>query len=101
MSDDVVEQLKAGCCMHKKYWSGDVHGDKAYGPLDEAATNALMVRAADEIRRLNTVVAELRHQADCFYHEHYTGQTARNKCEECRTLWEAVEATRETLETKS
>ncbi len=52
MTDNLIEQLQAGVCLHKKGWSGDVHSDKAFGPLDVTATNELMARAAGEIERL-------------------------------------------------
>ncbi|KKM73030.1 hypothetical protein LCGC14_1414640 [marine sediment metagenome] len=52
-----------------------------------------------EVEQLNAVVAELRHQAECYYYDLDLGhgQWARDHCEECRRLWEAVEATRKTI----
>ena len=96
MNEKLIEQLQSGVCMHKKRWSGDVHSDEAFGPLDEQATNALMSRAADEIKRLRATVAELRHQADCYWYGLAEGKWALSHCEECRRLWEAVAATGET-----
>ncbi len=93
---NLIEQLQAGFCLHKPRYPGDVHGDKLFGPLDMTATDALMARAADEIKRLRATVAELRHQAGCYWYDLGDGQWARDHCHVCRTLWEAVEATRKT-----
>ncbi len=86
MNTELIEQLEAGFCMHKKRWSGDVHGDRECGPLDEQATNALMARAVDEIKELEArlnhsgavkrkinreVLAELHEMSPTNPNEHY------------------------------
>lgn len=48
-----------------------------------------------KIERLNAVVAELRHHAECHWYGLGVGQWARDHCQTCRRLWEAVEATME------
>lgn len=44
-------ELRHGCVLHPKRWSGDTHGDIG-GSVDEDATDTLMAAAADEIDRL-------------------------------------------------
>lgn len=44
-------ELRHGCVQRQKRWSGDTHDDLG-GSVDEAATDALMAAAADEIDRL-------------------------------------------------
>lgn len=51
---DLIEKLKDGCIYHAKRWSGDTHDDLG-GSIDEAATDALMREAAEEITRLRHV----------------------------------------------
>lgn len=52
-----TEDLRNGCVYHAKRWSGDTHADLG-GTIDEAATDALMAQAADEIDRLRRELAE-------------------------------------------
>ena len=49
--DNVVEQLRDGCVLHPRRWSGDAHADLG-GTVDEDTTDAVMDAAANEIEVL-------------------------------------------------
>ncbi len=51
MSDDLIEQARAGAVLRPKRWSGDTHADLG-GSIDEDATDELLNALADEIERL-------------------------------------------------
>ncbi len=55
-----------------------------------------MAELSNENERLRAVVAELRHQAECFFRHCANVYWARGNCPECRRLREAVEATGKT-----
>lgn len=54
----LVDELRAGCVTHPKRWSGDTHADLG-GTVNEDATDALLLAAAEEIERMKRGFEEM------------------------------------------
>jgi hypothetical protein len=67
---NLVQQLRDGCILFPKRWSGDTGFDRPYGTLDEASTDVLMAEAADEITRLRNALELLLDQLDPPSYQH-------------------------------
>lgn len=63
MTDTIQERLRAGTIEHPKRWSGDCHSDLG-GSVDEEATLAMMIEAANRIDELERALGEIQDAPD-------------------------------------